>query len=122
MLILKYETYPDSPACQGYFNALKSFVEPIRVEEGCLDYQIYEWPVDGKISTLTFFQIWETEALLKQHMAGPRFKQFLHVLESLSTSPKVALFRVSGKEEFQGFEDFLRTFADRKPCEEQTSL
>lgn len=113
MLILKYETYPDRRVRQGYFNALQAFVEPIRVEEGCLDYQVYQWPVEGDTSTVTLFQFWKAEGLLKRHMTGPRFKQFLQVLELLPSPPKVELFRVSGKEEFEGFEDFLRSFGGK---------
>lgn len=110
MILLKYDALVGRELRNRFVEAIRAFVEPIRVEEGCLDYKVCEWVNDSEICTITLCQVWETEELLKAHVASTRFGLFLQTLELLRESPIIEVFHISEKREIGTIEEFLKAF------------
>ena len=63
---------------------LKNMLVPTRAETGCMAYDLHE--VLGDPCQFVFFEIWESDAALKDHLTTSHF-QDLERAQSLMTEP-----------------------------------
>jgi quinol monooxygenase YgiN len=65
-----------SVACKGKENQLRALLQgmltPTRAEPGCKLYELYESDARGRFY---FYEEWESQAALDQHVSTPHFKQ-----------------------------------------------
>jgi quinol monooxygenase YgiN len=63
---------------------LQGMLAPTRIETGCKLYELYESDSKGRFY---FYERWESQAALDQHMATPHFKQLEQTIGELVDEP-----------------------------------
>jgi quinol monooxygenase YgiN len=63
---------------------LQAMLTPTHAEPGCKLYRLYE---SGETGRFYFYEVWESEAALKQHAASPHFKHLELTIEDLLEEP-----------------------------------
>ncbi|MER8589986.1 MULTISPECIES: putative quinol monooxygenase [unclassified Mesorhizobium] len=64
---------------------LSSFVEPTRVEDGCINYDLHVDPVDPCV--FMFYENWRSKDDLNRHLAMPHLKPLFGRLDDLVARP-----------------------------------
>jgi quinol monooxygenase YgiN len=79
--------------------SLRSLVERIRAEAGCVDCSVY---MDTEIrNRIVFIQLWRNEADLQRHLRSEEYQMILLIMETAVTPPKIKFNTIS---ETHGFE------------------
>ncbi|HYY26612.1 MAG TPA: putative quinol monooxygenase [Chthoniobacterales bacterium] len=63
---------------------LQSMLAPTRAESGCKLYELYE---SGESGRFYFYELWESQAALKQHAASPHYKHLEQTIGDLLEEP-----------------------------------
>jgi quinol monooxygenase YgiN len=63
---------------------LQGMLAPTRIEPGCKLYEVYESDSKGRFY---FYERWESQAALDQHMATPHFKHLEQTIGELVEEP-----------------------------------
>src|SRR5262249_57941190 len=63
---------------------LQSMLAPTRAESGCKLYELYE---SGEWGRFYFYELWESQAALKQHAASPHYKHLELTVGDLLEEP-----------------------------------
>jgi quinol monooxygenase YgiN len=63
---------------------LQTMLAPTRAESGCTLYELYE---SGERGRFYFYELWESQAALKQHAASPHYKHLELAVEGLLEEP-----------------------------------
>jgi quinol monooxygenase YgiN len=63
---------------------LQGMLAPTRIEPGCKLYELYESNSKGRFY---FYERWESQAALDQHMATPHFKHLEQTIGELVEEP-----------------------------------
>jgi quinol monooxygenase YgiN len=63
---------------------LQGMLAPTRAESGCKLYELYESDSKGRFY---FYEMWESQAALDQHAAGPHFKHLEQAVGELVKEP-----------------------------------
>lgn len=63
---------------------LRGMLVPTRAESGCKLYELYESDSNGRFY---FYEIWESQAALDQHVASPHFMGLEQTLGELVQEP-----------------------------------
>ncbi len=63
---------------------LRGMLTPTRAEPGCRFYELYE---SGSIGRFYFYETWESQAALDQHVATPYFKHLEQSIGELVAEP-----------------------------------
>lgn len=61
------------------------FVEPTRKEQGCLQYDLHV--SNDEPARFVFYETWESEDLLQQHLSSPHIQAFRAVADQLTAAP-----------------------------------
>ena len=63
---------------------LQSMLAPTRAESGCKLYELYE---SGERGRFYFYELWESQAALKEHAASPHYKHLELTVGDLLEEP-----------------------------------
>ncbi len=63
---------------------LQDMLTPTRAEPGCRLYELYE---SGSRGRFYFYETWESQAALDQHVTTPHFKHLQHSIGELLAEP-----------------------------------
>jgi quinol monooxygenase YgiN len=61
--------------------ALLRLVAPTRHEEGCIEYRLHQDNEDP--AQFIFFESWQSQECLQQHMSSPHFQDYLAAVDGL---------------------------------------
>jgi len=67
---------------------LKGLLDPVRAEEGCLNYLLHTDPEDP--DKLMFYEEFKDQEALDAHIAAPHFQKFLKFRESQDPDPQAS--------------------------------
>ncbi len=74
-------------------SVLTGLVEPTRVEEGCVSYELLQNVADS--TDFTFVEQWSTDAALDAHLASPHLQAALERLgDLLAGEPDIQRYRL----------------------------
>lgn len=71
----------------GITRLLRSLIEPIRSETGCLSCRLYREPKNPDV--LTWVEEWRTREDLDRHLRSQRFTKILAALDMADAEPEV---------------------------------
>lgn len=63
---------------------LRGMLIPTRAESGCKSYELYESDSTGRFY---FYETWESQAALDEHVATPHFKHLEQTIDELLNEP-----------------------------------
>lgn len=106
---------PVATECRGRFlEAVRAVIEPIRVEEGCQDYGIYE-DMENRDSVL-LVQEWNDRDSLGRHIEGQRFRTLLVAMDMLSGPPEVLVIDVQDSRALRTIEELFDRLRKGTDC------
>ncbi len=79
----------------SFLDATRGLLERIRVEDGCIDCQLFD-NVEGE-DRLCLLQQWRDELDLARHVRGQNFRRLLVTMDMLNGAPKVILTSSSSR-------------------------
>ncbi|OIK12223.1 putative quinol monooxygenase [Bacillus sp. MUM 13] len=81
------------PECENQlFEVLQEVVPPTRKESGCINYQLHKSLDEQGI--FVFYEVWQDEASLKEHMESDHYKAYRQQAEQLIESRSVHRLKV----------------------------
>ena len=76
--------------------ALLALVEPTRVEEGCLNYDLHQYPDER--TKFCFYENWTSRELLEKHLASAHVQAFrAQIPELLTAPPDIQIWEIISK-------------------------
>lgn len=95
MVVLFAEAKIKPEAIQQAIENCTAMLEPSRAENGCHSYTFYCQSESDP--TITFFEEWESRAILDAHFETEHFKNFQTVMaDCFAAPPKIAIYEVTG--------------------------
>jgi quinol monooxygenase YgiN len=60
---------------------LQKLIVPTKKENGCIEYKLHQDTVDP--SMFIFYETWESQAFLEQHMSSDHFKNYIRAVDGM---------------------------------------
>jgi quinol monooxygenase YgiN len=105
MVSVKMKLPVETKSKGRFLEAVRSVIEPIRVEEGCHQYGVYE-DIENRDSVL-LVQEWSDGDSLSRHIQGDRFRTLLIAMDMLSGPPEVLVIDVQDSRALRTIEELF---------------